>query len=185
MADTNIFPRYGDSFAWDAVDTWHAELTDPRGDRGLAAELRRCRTPDQALVTRAFQRLWRVLGAPKKDGRPDTDLALRLGLACAALAHVRDHDPKAADMPALLGRPRPGQSEARMVLARFRRLLGLEAWEPDKLLAGFVRAVRLAGEPVGVKSLTRAALYWDDNTRRDWTFQYYGQSSPATTSDKQ
>lgn len=183
MTESELFKRYKDSPGWQALETWHAALVDPRGDRGLAAELRRCRTPDQALSTRAFQRLWARLGSPKRDGGPDADLALRLGLACAALAHVRAHDPTAQNLAALLGRPRSGQSEPRMALARLQRLLGLEAYEPDKLLAGFVRAVRLAGEPVGVRDLARSALYWDDATRRDWTFRYYA-ASPSTSASQ-
>jgi len=184
MAESELFDRYGKSPGWARLSKWHKELIDPNADRGLQAELRRCRTPDEAMVTRTFQRLWASLGAPQRGNGPDIALALRLALACAALSHVKQND-GATHFAALLGQAKPGQSEPRMALGRLRRLLGVEATEPDKLLAELIRAVRLAGETVNVKSLAMAAMYWDDATRRDWTFRYYGASIPASanTSD--
>lgn len=185
MAESELFDRYGKKPGWGKLAKWHATLIDPHADRGLQAELRRCRTPDEAMVTRSFQRLWASLGAPQKNGEPDIELACRLALACAALSHVKQND-SANRFAALLGQAKTGQSEPRMSLARLRRLLGVEATEPDKLLAELIRAVRLAGETANVKSLAIGAMYWDDTTRRDWTFRYYGASIPASgnTSDE-
>ncbi|MFP5222631.1 MAG: type I-E CRISPR-associated protein Cse2/CasB [Acidobacteriota bacterium] len=186
MAESELFNRHEKSPGWARLLKWHKELIDPRADRGLQAELRRCRTPDEAMVTRAFQRLWASLGAPQLgNGEPDITLARRLALACAALSHVKQND-SANHFAALLGQAKTGQSEPRMSLARLRRLFGVEATEPDKLLAELIRAIRLAGETANVKSLAIGAMHWDDTTRRDWTFRYYGASIPASgnTSDE-
>jgi len=182
MAESDLFDRYGKSSGWSELAKWHARLIDPRGDRGLQAELRRSRNPDEVLTTRAFQRLWASLGAPQVKGNPDFTLARRLGLACGVLSHVKQDDRANENFASFLGQAKPGQSEPRMTLLRLRRLLSVEDSEPDKLMAELIRAVRLAGDTANVKSLARAAMHWDDTTRRDWTFQYYGASSPTSIS---
>jgi len=179
MAGKNLFAQFGDGPEWAKLKKWHDMLIDRDSDRGLQAELRRCRTPEQVCITRAFQRLWAALGSPGGAGGPDMELALPLALACGVLAHVK-RPVAGAPFAALLGQAKPGQSEPRMTHQRLRRLLSIEGAEPDKLMAELIRAVRLAGDQAEVKSLAMAAMHWNDKTRRDWTFQYYG-SSAATS----
>ncbi len=187
MAETKHCASYGDPKVLDALESWHKALIDPKADRGLQAELRRCRTPEQVLTTRAFQRLWASLGSPGGAGTPDLDLALRLALACGVLAHAKKSVKSDSGQPGkpvtfatLLAQPKPGQNEPRMSHLRLRRLLSIDGAETDKLMAELIRAVRLAGDQVEIRSLSRGAMRWNDDTRRDWTFAYYGAS--ATTS---
>jgi CRISPR type I-E-associated protein CasB/Cse2 len=81
-----------------------------------------------------------------------------------------------------LGTPPGGKpEEAKLKPLRFRRLMETEA--PDDLLAGFRRAVQLAGGTMGVRDLAFACLHWTEGTRRTWIFTYYNAGAAAPAPD--
>ena len=177
MADATFSGRKGEPHLWDTLAAWHKKLLSRETDRGLQAEMRRCCTPEEIMVTRGFQQLWRQLGSPQ----PTVDnmqRGLSLAVACGALAHVKDPNNTTLEFPVLLGLPRPGQTDPRMSLLRFQCLLSVKASEHTRLMMELIRAVHLADHTAHVASLAQGAMHWNEATRRRWTFLYYGADNP-------
>lgn len=151
---------------------WWADLSGKTGgkkeNRGALANLRRCRTPVDALMVPATFNLMQRLPKSNKD---------RVAVLAVVLAHIRDDsnthiarsiglDPNNKDKPALLSE------------GRFRRLL--QTRENDELLTNMVRLVRHMKGTANVEDMAKTILYWGDTTRQRWAFDYYnaGHATP-------
>lgn len=161
--------------------TWWAGLEEHhRGDR---AELRRCGTPDEVLLTEAYHRARRKLADAGLNVRHNhAELATVIGL----LAHVRTHAP--LKMGKSLGAQMASsavksdgeaKSESAAVSGlRFRRLLQVDS--RDTLYRRLMAVVRLLNQSVDVNLLAKDAYYWsadtDNPVRQRWAMDYYGRA---------
>lgn len=87
----------------------------------------------------------------------------------ATLAEVEAHTP--IYLPRLLGGPEPVMS-----LVRFKRIL--EA-DDANLAPALRRAVKSAGGSCNVAQLGSDILFWGDEVRRRWTFDYHRAAPPS------
>lgn len=163
------------------VDWWRGVISDAEGDRGIRAELRRCRTPVDAVSVPAAISLAKRLGRIPSVGDPgwkQQGFERALGLAIV-LSNVRvdsaapvirtlgwgqfPYDKKETEI--LEGRPRLSE-------LRFKRLLQTDG--EVELIAALIRLVKLAGGEANVADLSRLFLHWDeDRTKRDLALTYY------------
>lgn len=102
----------------------------------------------------------------------------RLALVAALAARAKKHQP-GTSFAAQMGKPKEGAKTARVSEARFRRLLTAE--DPDDLLQHLGRLVHLLGGEVDLASLAQGAYWWNDDTRRQWAYDYY-RAAPAARS---
>ena len=130
--------------------------------RALAARLRRA-SPVEALAEPEVHDLARKLG--ERDGA-------RLARLVTLLAEVRTHVPET--LMRRLGGPEPALSHL-----RFQRLMRASDGElPDALRRAIVAAERRCN----VAALGADLLFWSEQTRGRWTFQYFGAETPASLS---
>lgn len=144
---------------------WSAQIGDRQSAaaRGLSARLRRGGALD-------------ILAEP-----PVHDLSRRLGLRDAptlirlvgVLAHVREHRPQRLAQRLGQGDP-PALSSL-----RFQRLIRAQ---DDDLTAALVRALPLAGHACNVAALGADLMFWTDDTRGRWCFDYFGTAVPRSLS---
>jgi CRISPR system Cascade subunit CasB len=175
-ADTPLEDRSG--IAWD----WWRDLNPPedsrkQGDRAALALLRRAVEPRQIWLVEAYDDLRRRL----RGGRDDDD---RVAILAHVLAHVREEPRPSRRFAAALGaRPEGGTDERDHLMSplRFKRLI--EAATPVDRMREYRRAIRLLGNRANVRDLARSILAWNDQTRRRWSFDYFGASfaDPETT----
>lgn len=173
-----------------AVRSWRRELA--KRDRGGRARLRRCESSLTAAFEPAFHHLlWRIEEAlAAQQGR--LSKADRQALAALAVLVARfPGDGESADDPPAAGRKRPsvatrlgtpeeGGKEPRLHPLRFRRVL--DAKGIDELLPVLRRALDVIDEEVDLVSLGDALLFWNDDTRRAWAYDYYAAFSPKGAS---
>jgi len=163
-------------------DWWGQSLGgDPRWDNGAArkarAELRRAANPAEALCVAATHDLRHRLAdaGDKRDWRL-RDGPQRLALVAATLAAVEAQAP--ATLPALFGRPE-GEGERRALShLRFQRIV--RETDPWRLAVLLRRALPLAGHAANVGRLGEDLLFWGDDVRSRWCFDYFGSVPPDT-----
>lgn len=126
--------------------------------RALAARLHRA-TAVEALTEPAVQELARRLNL--RDGA-------RIARLVCLLAEVREH--VAEPLPRRLGGAEPALSAL-----RFRRLMRADDAELTDALR---RAIVMADRKCNVAALGLDLLYWNDRTRTNWCFNYYGENAP-------
>ena len=154
-------PDYGER----AREWWR----DLQNDTGARADLRRCRTPLDALLLPHTYALAQRLGWRGDRGE-------RVGVLAAVLAHVRQDDEKT--LARALGRSRTSADDARLSETRFRRLLGASG--PAELQQHLTRLIALAGGRANIRDLTTSCLWWTDRTRVRWAADYYAANVMET-----
>jgi CRISPR type I-E-associated protein CasB/Cse2 len=164
-----------------AREWWRVTVSDAAGDRGIRAQLRRARTPLDAVSIPAAIGLARRLGSvATPDAPPWKQQAFERALGLAiVLAHVTADSE--TSLLRVLGwgqfpydKAEAEVTEGRPILSelRFRRFLQTDGEE--ELIAAFARLVRLAKGAVDVADLSRAFLRWnDDSTKRDLALTYF------------
>lgn len=155
-------------------DWWarHDPARTPGADRAIFARLRRCGTPEQALMEPATLLLARRLGV----GAHQIDSLRRIGVIAAVMAHVRTDDPQTPFAQRLGSGDRPPLSAL-----RFGALM--TAAPGSAQLDAFRRAVAIAGRTANVEDLGDALWHWGERTRLDWTFRYWGAGAAASAID--
>lgn len=140
---------------------WTTTLSPLTGPgRASRAELRRCETVADAVAVEATHELHAALGGGLKHQ------ADRLALIAISLANIREDDPLSAAA-------RFGQGERPVLSAlRFQALIRTE--DPAELMKGLRRALAQIGYRANVASLARDLMYWGDDVRNRWCFDYYG-----------
>lgn len=160
---------------------WWKELTENRsadvtGDRpnrrGERAELRRCRSPDEVLLTEAYHRV-RTKFVTRNVRFSGDQLASVVGLlACVETNHPVKQGESIGVQMAASGED---SDDARLSGLRFRRLLQIE--ERDKLFGALRRVIRLLGNTVDVNQLAKDVFYWSpdssNDVRKNWARDYY------------
>ena len=144
---------------------WRVRLHDPHlGEaRALSARLRRATSALEVLSEERVHELGRQIGCTDPE---------RLAALAMVLANVKEHT--GARLPRLLGAgdPRP------MSDLRFQRLM--RTTDLGELAQALRRALPLAGNTCNVAMLGADILRWDENTRINWCFDYFGASTPIS-----
>jgi CRISPR system Cascade subunit CasB len=172
-----------DKAASAAVAWWRSLQPDPpreAGDRAALARLRRCSTVADAMQERAALSLFRFIG-----GAGPSDLPAA-GLAAAVLAHVRVDATLTAPGVSAARQLGPDNIDAPETAVlkplRFRRLI--EAGDHDEHLVAFRRMAALAGGRLPVRDLANALLFWSDQQKTRWIYDYWNVASPSFSPSK-
>jgi CRISPR system Cascade subunit CasB len=167
-----------------AFDWWGQTISDENGDRGVRANLRRCKTVRDALDVPAAFGLAKRLGVIPQENAPDwkqSGFNRALSLAII-LAHVRsDADQKLLNaigwkqFPFNTKDNDAGDNAPILTELRFKRLLQVDTLESeDDLIAFMTRLIKLAGNEANVANLATLVLNWDEErTKRDMALTYY------------
>ena len=146
------------------VREWWLGLEDDRASR---AQLRRCATVDEVVMSPAYQRFYRYLlacNAWSAEATPwqNDKLAAIAGL----LAQIKTDDTQRLPLKASeLAGDKPLMSEL-----RFRDLLKAET--TDDLFTTLRRTLPLIGYQTNVIQLARDVYWWNDETKKQWAYSY-------------
>lgn len=159
---------------------WEQALgNNPVFDSGAArkarAQLRRATTPSEVLSIEATHELHpdlvRVGAKPPSAGEDGG--ALRLALVAAVIAGL--DGTARSSLPRRFGE-KDGDNP-RLSHLRFQRIL--RAGDDWTLATRLRRALPLVSRTANVGGLGADLLYWGDNTRNRWCFDYFGASPPG------
>ena len=167
---TDSVQRSGASVAhewWSALNP--REIPQSGSHRAALARMRRAATPVEVMQEPEALRL--VARLPRN---PD-----RVAMLAGILAHVRESDERR--VARAVGRDALDEDRTALLSeGRFRRLLqtpGGELMEPMR------RLVRMMKGTVNVPDLASAVLYWGDDVKKRWIFDYYGVSAGIRPAD--
>lgn len=118
------------------------------------AELRRCHTVDDVLLTEGFRNLWFSLDTETQKNEADM---LAWGMVAGALADVRQHD-ASNSFAAALGSQKEKTGKPYASELRFAQLQKSDGM--DSLLRRCRRSIALLGGTVNVTSLADGILHW-------------------------
>lgn len=181
-AETEDTVYFSDGKAQGVLLHWWKELTENLPEdagerpnrRGERAELRRCRSPDDVLLTEAYHRI-RKKFVEKNIQFSDADA--RLAPVIGLLACVKTHQPVQPyeSLGVQMAAPRKNSDDARLSGLRFRRLLQID--DRGKLFDAMRRVIRLLDETVDVNQLAKDVFCWSpdsgNSVRKSWARDYY------------
>lgn len=151
---------------------WWAKAinTDTGKARRTRAELRRAHTPIAVLGVSVVHDLNQVLIENNYDlrvfGRGGPD---KLALLAFALAHVKENLETSAAYQFGAGDPKP------LSEIRFNALIRSHA--SRDLMRPIARALAIIGNKANVYQLSSDLYWWNDKTRTNWCFDYYGAAN--------
>ena len=154
------------------ADWWRQTFAaDDGAARMVRARLRRCATPAEALTIEAVHDLNAQLRTT--GHRPGAD---RLALAAIVLAHVTESGNRR--LAEVFGQRESKDGPRALSELRFQTLIHTTDYKA--LIAPLRRAMAIVrGTPVNVVALAADLHRWNENTRTNWCFQYYGASDAA------
>jgi CRISPR system Cascade subunit CasB len=162
---SNSYLRFDtDSPESQALITWWRMLNENRGDR---AQLRRCGTLTEVVLTPAYHRLRHAVcryGAVHEDG-----LAAMAGLAAKVKTNVVE-----SSIAEQMASGKGDSARARVSGLRFRRVLKVK--DQEELFTTMGRVIALLGESVNLQSMAQSVYFWNDRTRKAWAFDYYSKA---------
>lgn len=141
------------------VWNWWAKLHGQGADgvtvslRGVRAELRRCHTPDDVLLTEGFRSLW--MAVTKDEAKPSGDM-IAWATVAAVLADVRVNSE--TSFAAALGSEREKSGKPYVSELRFSQLQ--KSSDSAAFLRRARRSVALLGQTTNVFSLADSVLHW-------------------------
>lgn len=157
---------------------WYKSLQEH--DRGGRAQLRRISKPEDAVFVPAFHRLLAGLEEAGFDvSKPWT--RERLAAVAALAARVEepgDPEQRKLSVAARFGTPGKKRTEPPVSRLRFSRLVAQETLA--NLYTPLARALPLVDNRVHLASLADSILYWNDDMRRRWAYDYF-QAAPQRT----
>ena len=157
-------------------------------DSASRAEVKRCESASEVMLTAAFQQLCRQLQPQMHEqSHWQQKLALIAGLAAHLDRHgseqvLQDHGDNLAALAKQLASDKDGRlsqrSGQRPVVSelRFRRLIQREA---DDLYTPLIRIIRMLGGKANLYGLAQSIYHWGDNVKKRWAFAYF-PNIPAT-----
>ncbi|MCB2055891.1 MAG: type I-E CRISPR-associated protein Cse2/CasB [Geminicoccaceae bacterium] len=156
-----------------ALEWWQRLQPDAGrpGDRAALARLRRAVSLAEAMSEPAVLQLFRRLGY----GAGDRVRLPRVALVAVTLAHVRTHEP--TTVMRRVGRAVLEDETATLKPIRLRQILA--ARSDEELAVAMRRLVMLADRRLDVADLARSILFWNDETRARWAFDYFNAGSAA------
>ena len=143
---------------------WWRRLNPPDGaqsgpHRAALARMRRAATPIEVMQEPEALRL-----IARLRRHPD-----RVATLAGVLAHVRESDDRR--VARAIGRTALDNKQSALLSeGRFRRLLQVSDHE---LMEQMRRLVRVAKGTLNVRDLSAAVLYWGDDVKKRWIFDYY------------
>ena len=148
-----------------AYDWWRSlnprEVFQSGRQRAALARMRRAATPIEVMQEPEALRL--IARMPRSN--PD-----RVATLAGVLAGVRETDERR--VARALGRTTLDDVQSALLSeGRFRRLLQVNH---DELMEPMRRLVRMAKGTLNVRDLSSAILYWGDDVKKRWIFDYYG-----------
>ena len=169
-----------------AVVNWWKLLHADHGDRGARARLKRCESVFDALLEPETHKL--IAGVHENGYVSEKNLAV----LALTLARVKPAE-KLARFPnfaTVLGHTQEdkiptGDARPRLSSMRFSALLRAGA-DKDRFAQALRRALAILGDkPFNVRRFVRDILFFNDQTRQQWTFEYYHTRRADTTEDTQ
>ena len=154
---------------------WWAELTNRDIGRARAdlARLKRAPGVAEALAVQAVHDLNRRLVKVKRGLRHRPE---RLALIAMTLAQVKEHTRLSLAHRMGQGEPKP--------LSEIRFTALIQTREAADLVAPLRRALAATGQGADVALLARDLFHWNDDTRAEWCFDYYGAPDAAPDADR-
>lgn len=150
-----------DSATGQILLAWWQGLNDDRASR---ANLKRCSTPLEVVMTSAYQRLYsRLQTAGLPEQQPDSD---RLPAVVGILAHIKKDN---ADVD-FAARCSGIEKEPVVHPLRFKHLL--ESSDTAELFTNLRRILSLIDDTAPVLVLSRDIYFWGDKTKRRWVYGY-------------
>lgn len=149
----------GAAFRW-----WSEDLNDRGPGRMARAQLRRCSTTAEAMAIPATHALHSKLG---QDMRYKADT---LALIAISLAVLREDSPHCAARR--MGESMGENGRGRLSALRFQTLI--RAKTAGELIRPLRRALMQIGEVANVSQLATDLYWWNEKTRNNWCFDYYG-----------
>ncbi len=185
---------------------WHASLENNRGDR---AALRKCASPADVVFVPAYHALFQDMAevgkAAVETGEtswtwPGLEHRLRERLPAIAglIALVKDEEPRTKEeesaaspeeddtekaitrrnLPQQMGSERTSGAGPVVSGLRFRRLLKCQTLE--ELYPMLRRTLPLLNNRADLYSLANDVLYWSEDVRKQWAYDYY-EAAPQDT----
>ena len=135
-----------------ALVDWHKSLYSNKGDR---AELRRCATPDDVLLTKGFRTILQSSGRVN-----DFNEFELIALACAAgvLSHVKEHDENASSFARQMAKNKEGSDKPIVSELRLSRLQKSYSWE--EFYRRLIRVIKMLDNKLNVLAIADAIFHW-------------------------
>ncbi len=146
----------------DSLASWRSDLNEPHR-RGARAELRRCKSMTEVIMTPSYQRLCSRLGQ-ELDSFSNHDKE-RLAFIAGLLAHVREVS------KSKLAKTMAAGSPSCVSELRFRRLLQHDS--DDRFYAAMIRVIRMLKYQAHVYDLIESMYYWNDDKKKEWAYAYF------------
>jgi CRISPR system Cascade subunit CasB len=165
------------AFTW-----WRQHCSPEKGDPGVRARLRRCRSPLEAALIPESIGLARRLGALGPGAHADDAAVSRALDLTRVLAHVKKNvsiaPMRAAGwkwFPADRKESDAGNDRPRLAESRFHRLL--QAEDGEERVAAFTRLIALLGAETDIGRIAEDFWHWNDRTRQRWAFEYFAAAA--------
>ena len=139
----------------DSLANWRSDLNEPHR-RGAKAELRRCKSLTEVIMTPTYQRLCSRLGL-ELDSFSKHDKE-RLAFIVGLLSHVREVSKSKLAKAMAAGTP------SCVSELRFRRLLQHDS--DDRFYAAMIRVIRMLKYQANVYDLIESMYYWNDDKKK-------------------
>lgn len=150
---------------FEKLATWWRGLDDDRAGRAI---LRRAESLTAVTLSAPYQRVYSQLcHAGWKEDAPDY-LKDRLAAVIGLLVHVQENS--ALTPPKAMSARKPGDDKPPVSELRFQRLL--ESADLESLYSGLRRMLPLMNHSVDVKALAKDVLFWGDNVKKRWAYDY-------------
>lgn len=185
--------RFYDGDVQTMLHGWWRGLTENRegenagkgpNRRGEWAELRRCRSPDEVLLTEAYHRIRNKILETGLRVYDEEQFDVRFASVVGLMANVKKTKPvgKHDSLGVQMARRRENSDDARLSGLRFRRLLQIDG--RDDLYGALRRVIRLLDGVVDVNQLAKDVYYWRPETsnkvRKRWARDYYARAPEET-----
>ncbi len=175
-----------DQIANTVVEHWWKPLHSDHGDRGARARLKRCKSVFDAFLEPETHKL--IAKVHGKGYASETNLAV----LALTLARVKPAEQSARfpNFATVLGRTQGGNiperdDRPRLSPMRFSALLKAGA-DKDRFAQALRRALAILGDtPFDVRRFVLDILFFNDQSRRDWTFEYYHTRRADTAENTQ
>lgn len=154
------------------------EETGRRGDASARAQLRRAATPAAVELEPAFHDLLRRMKQKRFDfarlGKNPSRYR-RLALVAGLLAGLRNGSSGTKSLMKLLG-GNGDPAENTLKPLRFQALIGaLDRGDDTEIMTALRRALMMAkDDAINIKAFAGDILFWNEDTHRRWTYDYFG-----------
>jgi CRISPR system Cascade subunit CasB len=170
------------------IASWRHFYPDPDrnwpGDSGGRAALRRAPTPEDVLMEPAFHAM---LNRMQDSGtRPEVDNRryMQIALIVGVLAERRDAQSGPGSFMQSVGST-SDDDERKLSALRFQALMtALDRGSGEEKMRALRRAMKLAADTrFNLQGFAQDLIYWCDETRIRWTFDYFGKRHQPVAAD--